>query len=102
MKRFNKIFLLLLCIFLVIGLLYSTGKAEDTWGKDDPVRQGWNALDLVLARPLGIAAGIAGSAIFVVSLPFTIPSGGVDEAVDMFITKPFHFSFTREFPDENI
>jgi hypothetical protein len=102
MKRFNKIFLLLLTTFLVVGLLYSTGKAEDEWGKDDPIKHGWNALDLVLARPIAIAAGIVGSAIFVVSLPFTIPSGDVDEAVDMFITKPFHFSFTREFPDENI
>ena len=102
MKGLKKIFLLLLTISLVMGSLYSTGWAGDKWAKEDPVGQGWSAIDLIFARPLGIAAGIVGTAIFIVSLPFTIPSGGVDEAADMFIVKPFQFSFTREFPDEDI
>jgi hypothetical protein len=102
MKGLKKIFLLLLTISLVMGSLYSTGWAGDKWAKEDPVGQGWSAIDLIFARPLGIAAGIVGTAIFIVSLPFTIPSGGVDEAADMFIVKPFQFSFTREFPDEDM
>jgi len=102
MKGLKKIFLLLLTISLVMGSLYSTGWAGDKWAKEDPVGQGWSAIDLIFARPLGIAAGIVGTAIFIVSLPFTIPSGGVDEAADMFIVKPFQFSFTRDFPDEDM
>ena len=101
MKGLKKIFLLLLIISLVMGSLYSTGWAGDKWAKEDPVGQGWNAIDLIFARPLGVAAGIVGTAIFIVSLPFTIPTGGVADAADMFITKPFQFSFTREFPEEN-
>jgi hypothetical protein len=101
MKGLKKIFLLLLIISLVMGSLYSTGWAGDKWSKEDPVGQGWNAIDLIFARPLGVAAGIVGTAIFIVSLPFTIPTGGVADAADMFITKPFQFSFTREFPEEN-
>jgi hypothetical protein len=88
-----------------MGSLYSTGLAGDTkdkWVREDPVGQGWSAMDIIFARPLGIAAGIVGTAIFIVSLPFTIPTGGVADAADMFITKPFQFSFTREFPDEDI
>ena len=59
-------------------------------------------MDLLFARPIGVAAGIVGTAIFFVSLPFTIPSGGVSDAANMFIVKPFQFSFTREFPDDDI
>jgi len=102
MKGFKKIFLLLLTLSLVTGSLYSTGWAGDKFRKDDPVAQGWSAVDLLVARPFGIAAGILGTAIFVVTLPFTIPSGGVDNAANMFIVQPFQFSFVREFPDEDI
>ena len=102
MKKFKKIIVLLLTFSLVMGCLYSTGWAEDMSGEDDPLEQGWNALDLMVARPLGVATGIVGSAIFIVSLPFTIPSGGVRDAAKMLIVNPFQFSFTREFPDEDI
>jgi len=102
MKKFKKIFLSLLAVSLVMGCLSSTGWAEDKWAKENPVGQGWSFMDVVFARPLGVAAGIAGSAIFVVSLPFTIPAGGVKEAADMFIVKPFQFSFNRKFPDDDI
>jgi len=102
MKKIKKIILLLLTVSFVMGGLYSIGWTEDRSAKEDPIVHEWNALDLVFARPIGVAAGIFGSALFIVSLPFTIPSGGVDEAVEMFIIKPFQFSFTREFPDEDI
>ena len=105
MKGLKKILLLLLTVSLIMGSLYSTGWAGDTkdkWVREDPVGQGWSAMDIIFARPLGIAAGIVGTAIFIVSLPFTIPTGGVADAADMFITKPFQFSFTREFPDGDI
>jgi len=102
MKRPKKIFLLLLTLSLIMGSLYSTGWAGDKFGKDDPVAHGWGAMDLILARPIGVLAGLTGSVIFVITLPFTIPSRGVGNAADMFIVQPFQFSFTREFPDENI
>lgn len=102
MKKFKKIFLSFLALFLVMGFLSPTGWAGEKWVKDDPVGQGWSAMDLMFARPLGVATGIAGTAIFIVSLPFTIPSGGVKEAAEIFISKPFRFSFTREFPDDDI
>jgi len=104
MKGLKKVFLLLLTLSLVTGSLYSPGWAEDKekWGKDDSVGQGWSAIDLFVARPIGMIAGIFGTAIFIVSLPFTIPAGGVGDAANMFIVKPFQFSFTREFPDEDI
>jgi hypothetical protein len=102
MKGFKRFFLLILTLSLVMGSLYSTAWAGDKFRKDDPAAHGWSAMDLMIARPLGVAAGIMGTTIFVVTLPFTIPSGGVENAADVFIVQPFHFSFTREFPDEDI
>jgi len=100
MKRFRNSFLLLVALSLVMGGLCSSGWAGDYFTKDDPVAHGWSALDLLVARPLGIVAGVAGTAIFVVALPFTIPSGNIGNAADMFIAQPFQFSFTRKIPDE--
>ena len=51
MKGLKKIFLLLLTLSLVTGSLYSTGWAGDKWAKEDPVGQGWSAMDIIFARP---------------------------------------------------
>ena len=72
MKGFKKIFLLLLTLSLVTGSLYSTGWAGDKFRNDDPVAQGWGAIDLLVARPLGVAAAIGGTGVFIASLPFTL------------------------------
>jgi len=104
MKEFKKFFLLLLTVSLLIGSLYSTGWTGDQLRMDDTdtMAQGWSLLDLLVARPLSVAAGIGGSAVFVVTLPFTLPSGSAKDAANMFIVQPFQFSFRRGAPDEDI
>ncbi len=97
-----KILVLLLTVLLVVGSLCSTGWAADRFRTDDPAIQGWSLLDLLVARPLGIAAGVGGSAVFVATLPFTIPSGSVGNAANMFIAQPLQFSFLREVPDPDL
>jgi hypothetical protein len=113
MKGLKKIFLLLLTISLVMGSLYSTGWAGDKWAKEDPVGQGWSAIDLIFARPLGVAAAIGGTGVFIASLPFTLtvdiishiagsPVGAMNSAAKMLMLEPLKFSFVREFPDEDM
>jgi hypothetical protein len=113
MKGFKKILLLSFTLSLVMGSLYSTGWAEEYFGKDDPVAQGWGALDLLVARPIGLAAAVVGTGVFVVSLPITgtvdivsiissTPAHTVGDSARMFMLSPLKFSFVREFPDENI
>jgi hypothetical protein len=113
MKGFKRMLLLSVIFSLVVGGLYSTGWAEEYYGKDDPVAQGWSALDVLVARPLGVAALVAGSCVFVAALPFTgtvdiassvlgSPAHAIGDSFRMFILSPFKFSFVREFPDENI
>lgn len=59
-------------------------------------------MDLLIARPFGILAGIAGTGVFIATLPFTLPTKSSDKAAKMLITDPFRFSFKRPFPDEHL
>lgn len=102
MNGFKKGILLFLAVSLIVGNLSSNVLAFDKWTKDDSITDEWNVIDLVIARPLGVAAGIIGTGIFILSLPFTLPTKSTDDAAKMFIIKPFKFSFDREFPDENM
>lgn len=52
-------------------------------------------LDLAISRPLGIVATVVGSALFVVALPFTIPSGSVGESADALVKRPIDYTFNR-------
>ena len=102
MKGLKRAGLMFVAISLVVATSYTTGWSAENWGDDDPIKDEWNMIDLLIARPIGIAAGIFGTGVLILSLPFTIPTGSVNDAAQMFVVKPFNFSFTREFPDENL
>ena len=103
MRNLKRILSSGLILSLVVTGLCSIGWAADnSLGRNDPIAHEYYVLDVLFARPIGVAAGIVGTAIFVVSLPFTIPARGVRDAADIFIVKPFQFSFIRQFPDEDI
>jgi hypothetical protein len=51
--------------------------------------------DALIARPLGLVGTIIGAAAFVVSLPFTIPSGTTDRAAEAMVAKPARYTFKR-------
>jgi hypothetical protein len=101
MKGLRKGLPLFFAVLLTIGGFYSGAWALDERSKDDPVIAEWNMMDILFARPIGVAAGIIGTGIFIVSLPFTVPTGSVNNAAQMLIVEPFKFSFTRKFNDEN-
>jgi hypothetical protein len=102
MKGLKKAGSVFMIISLVLVSLYTMGWAEERWSKDDPIKDEMNIMDLLLARPIGVAAGIIGTGAFVLSLPFTIATGSVDDAAQMLVVKPFNFSFERKFPEDNI
>jgi hypothetical protein len=55
----------------------------------------WMASDAALGRPLGLAATILGTTLFVVTLPFTVPSGSVSEAGHGLVVVPGGWTFVR-------
>jgi hypothetical protein len=52
-------------------------------------------LDLLVLRPLGLVATGLGSVAFVVSLPFTLPSGSVGSTACELVKSPLSYTFTR-------
>ncbi len=88
-RRFRR-FLAVLAIATVTALPVM---AEEQLPADR--RGGDMALDLILARPIGLLSVVGGSVLFVVSLPFTISSSSMDTAAEEFVTKPIEYTFKR-------
>lgn len=55
--------------------------------------------DLIIMRPLGIAACALGTAGLIVSMPFVAFSGGFNTVVNELLTKPGNFTFERRLGD---
>ncbi len=102
MKRYPKVFSIFLMSVMLVGSVFPNAMAWEKWDPKDPITDEFKMLDILVVRPLGIVAGILGTGVFILSLPYTIPTKGVDEAVDTFIKRPFKFSFTRPCPDEDM
>lgn len=66
----------------------------DTVRYDDPTYSSM-LIDGAIARPLGLGATVVGTAIWIVTLPFSALGGNVREATDKLIVEPARFTFTR-------
>jgi hypothetical protein len=53
------------------------------------------AVDILLARPLGFASQIVGCVFFVGSLPFSLPSKSVSGVFEKTMAEPAKFTWTR-------
>ncbi len=62
---------------------------------DDGPRAGDAVLDILVARPLGIAVTGIGAVLFVVSLPFSALGRNVGQAGKMLVGGPFQETFLR-------
>jgi hypothetical protein len=51
--------------------------------------------DGLIARPLGLVASVLGAAVFVVTLPFTLPSKSVNSAARELVAVPAQYTFKR-------
>jgi hypothetical protein len=51
--------------------------------------------DLLVARPIGAVATVAGTALFVLSLPFSALGGNVKQAADVLVIGPAKETFMR-------
>ncbi|HHL39263.1 MAG TPA: hypothetical protein ENJ37_02040 [Deltaproteobacteria bacterium] len=51
--------------------------------------------DMLLLRPVGVVSVVAGTAVFIISLPFALPSGSVKMAGKKLVYEPFIWTFQR-------
>jgi len=59
------------------------------------------AADLLFVRPLGLVGTLIGAGLFVVSLPFTLPTGSTGDAAREMVGEPFEYTFNRPLGDFN-
>ena len=96
-----------LIMFLILVLLSVTApaaaqeapkpdKADETNDTlEAPDAAGMMLLDAFLLRPLGLAATALGTAAFIVSLPFSLPTRSADDAAKALVVKPARYTFAR-------
>jgi len=84
--------------FLIAALLFvpfaSSAVASVDFEKEDPSAVAMVA-DFVIVRPIAIVALVAGSALFVVSLPFSAIGRNIKAAARSLVVKPAKYSFVR-------
>lgn len=84
---------LIALLVAAVAVAPSVGTARDDTVTGD---KGSDMLvDLVIVRPVGVAATIVGAVAFVVALPFTIPSGSVATSAREMVARPAEYTFNR-------
>lgn len=93
MKRLGKRMMVGL---LAMGLLLGSLPAMAV-GDDERIRPSGGAMvaDALLARPMLAVATLGGTAVFLVSLPFSALGGNVDAAAETLIKTPAEATFRR-------
>ena len=89
-------------LFVVVNLFVLSGWspvcAQDRYQKSE--RSGEKmTFDTLLLRPVGFVSSIIGSAVFVVSLPFSLLGKNHEEAFDEMVEKPVKYTFVRPLGD---
>jgi hypothetical protein len=86
----------LLVAVLFLGATSLVRAAEDSYTvRTEDVSAEAIIADGLLMRPGGIVATVLGTAVFVVTLPFSIPTRSVDKAAQKLIVDPVRFTFVR-------
>ncbi len=52
-------------------------------------------LDVAFLRPLGLVSTVVGTAIFIVTLPISIPTKSADDVASKMVYAPFNYTFRR-------
>jgi hypothetical protein len=84
---------ILLCIFLLTATL-SPALAQNG-ETDSDITAASMIGDLLVLRPLGLAATILGTAFFLVTLPITAGVGNTEIAGEKLVKEPGKFTFNR-------
>lgn len=91
----------LMALVLVLAVAAMPVHAQEHNSSGDPVyttqtADGFTMIgDLVVARPLLVGATLIGTALFIISLPFSLASGSVEDTAESLIFEPGREAFVR-------
>ncbi len=98
MEPGRKRLMRMLAIMLLAVLINSPALAEER-GPVAGATAGGMILDLIVLRPLGLAATVVGGAVYIVSLPFSLAGGNAGQAGRKLVGEPAQFTFVRPLGD---
>jgi hypothetical protein len=90
-KSYRAVIVLMATCLLLPQTLWAERKATI----DESPHAGLMAADLVVARPVGVVVTVAGTAAFIVSLPFTLLAGSASDAAEQLMVGPARNTFVR-------
>ena len=99
MHKIGKRSMILLLIAAMIFIPFGTSALAQSKTMDNNVSAEAMTADLLVIRPLGIVATVVGSAIFIVSLPFSALGGNTKTACRKLVQDPAKFTFKRPLGD---
>jgi len=82
--------------------LVMIGSVPASWCAQPEGARVEDIVDLVVLRPLGCVATVAGAGLFVLTLPFTVPTRSVGKSAEVFVVAPYRYTFSRPFPDRDL
>ena len=88
----NRLKARLIALAFAVTPLAATAENNDTVTGDKATDM---VVDLVVVRPLGLAATVIGTVLTVVALPFTLPGGNVEASARELIVRPAEYTFNR-------
>ena len=92
------------CIVMLVVVLLTVQMAAAAQENPAPAREPTQAspdtaglilVDAFVLRPLGLAATVLGTAAFVLTLPFSLPTRSAEKAAKALVVKPAEFTFGR-------
>ncbi|OQY05992.1 MAG: hypothetical protein B6I22_06680 [Desulfobacteraceae bacterium 4572_123] len=93
-KIVKQSMVLFMAIALVIIPFTSTALAQDSQD-ESKISADMMAADLLLVRPLGIAATLIGTICYVVAYPFSAMGGNTEETYQKLVVEPAKHAFKR-------
>ena len=100
MKVQRKIQPWLFAIVLSVGMVLASNPthADERYAGEPPSAAAMSA-DLLLIRPLSLVATVVGTAVFVVSLPFSLLGQNTEDAAQQLVVRPGEYTFVRPLGD---
>jgi hypothetical protein len=86
---------LLMAVLLVCATSLVHAAEDSYMARTEDVSAETIIVDGLLLRPGGLVATVVGTAVFVVTLPFSIPTKSVDKAAQKLIVDPAKYTFVR-------
>ena len=82
-------------MIILLVLVFAIAPVSVSYAQNDEITGASVAGDILILRPIGFVATVLGVAVFVISLPFTIPGGSVKQVAKATIVRPAQYTFVR-------